>query len=300
MSTRSTALALGVLLAGGALAHASQRRVDPLRRDTTAGQAMLFAPDGPTLRVGALDYHVHLADLLWVRTVLSFGERFGSEDQDEAWGRWFAISTHAVSTLDPAWRTPYVYGGSMLRVMGLNDESTRLFEAGVQALPQDWYLPFAVGMNHYLHHQDPEEAARWLERASALPGAPAWYAVAAVAFREGQYQRQQAIHYLRDELAATTDPNLRTALEGRLQGLMHDELAEQLTGLAAELAERRGRPVQDPAELVRARRLPELPPDPRGGTWVVDVDGQIRSSVVAEEQALVARRRERSMLRAMR
>lgn len=300
MARRPTLVALAVLLCGAGLAHTAQRRVDPLRRASTAGQAMLFAPDGATLRVGALDYHVHLADLMWVRTALSFGERFGTSTQDEAWARWFAISARAVSELDPAWRTPYVYGGTMLRVMGLLDESTAMFEAGFRALPHDFSLPFSVGMNHYLYGQDPDTAARWLRVASEIEGAPEWYAVAALAFQERKYERQQAIHFLRDELSGTTDPNLRAALEQRLNGLMHDEMAEQLTRMAAELAQARGREVKDPAELVAARRLEALPPDPLGARWIVDVDSQIRSQTAADALTLKARRGERAMLRAMR
>ncbi len=298
MGTRRAALVvlgLGVAVAGAAVAHFGHVRNDAVRHETSAAVELLMVPSGEALDVGSLGYAVHLADLMWVRSVLMFGERF-AEEPDPDWQQWLARMLDAVTVLDPQWRTPYFYGGSMLRVTGDVDASTALFEKGHAALPDDFFFPFAIGMNYYLDKEDPVQAAEWVQRAAGLPGAPKWYRAAARGFLIESAQRQVAIRFLREELELTTDPELREPLEARLLGLMHEEMVDKFDGLIATFQELHGRPPAEPRELLQVTDLPDLPPDPLGGTWTVDVDGRIRSTVDVEDLTRRARDRERQML----
>jgi tetratricopeptide (TPR) repeat protein len=294
--TRAQALTLSIaLFSGAALAHTSQRLVDAQRRDLNVSHELLFIPDAESVRVASLDHSVHVADLLWVRTVLAFGERWNTTG-DRAWVEWLSRTVLGVCQIDPRWRTPYFYGGVMLRVLGDYEGSTAVMKLGSENLPEDPWFPFSVGMNLYIQGGDREEASRWVAEAARRPGAPEWYAVAAVAFRQEQKERPQAIRFLQDELKLTDDPDLRKELERRLASLTHDEYAERLNELAQAFAAERGRRPRGVEELVRVGKLKTAPPDPLGGSWVVDIDGEIKSSVSAaygKEQAL---RFERQML----
>jgi tetratricopeptide (TPR) repeat protein len=294
--TRAQALTLSIaLFSGAALAHTSQRLVDAQRRDLNVSHELLFIPDAESVRVASLDHSVHVADLLWVRTVLAFGERWNTTG-DRAWVEWLSRTVIGVCQIDPRWRTPYFYGGVMLRVLGDYEGSTAVMKLGSENLPEDPWFPFSVGMNLYIQGGDREEASRWVAEAARRPGAPEWYAVAAVAFRQEQKERPQAIRFLQDELKLTDDPDLRKELERRLASLTHDEYAERLNELAQAFAAERGRRPRGVEELVRVGKLKTAPPDPLGGSWVVDIDGEIKSSVSAaygKEQAL---RFERQML----
>jgi tetratricopeptide (TPR) repeat protein len=294
--TRAQALTLSItFLSGAALAHTSQRHVDAQRRELNVSHELLFIPDAESVRIAALDHSVHVADILWVRSVLAFGERWNTTG-DRAWVEWLSRTVLGICQIDPRWRTPYFYGGVMLRVLGDYEGSTAVMKLGSEKLPNDPFFPFSVGMNLYLNGGDREESARWVAEAARRPGAPEWYAVAAVAFRQEKKERPQAIRFLQDELKLTDDPKLRVELEHRLASLTHDEYAERLNELASAFAAERGRPPRGVEELVRVGKLKTTPPDPLGGAWVVDVDGALKSSVRASDEKEKARRAERRML----
>lgn len=294
--TRAQALTLCLTFVGGAaLAHTSQRQVDAQRRDVNVNHELLFIPDAQNIRIASLDHSVHVADILWVRSVLAFGERWNTTG-DRAWVEWLSRTVLGICQIDPRWRTPYFYGGVMLRVLGDYEGSTAVMKLGSENLPNDPFFPFSVGMNLYLNGGDREESARWVAEAARRPGAPEWYAVATVAFRQEQKERPQAIRFLQDELKLTDDPDLRVELERRLASLTHDEYAERLNELAEALAAERGRPARGVEELLRAGKLTAEPPDPLGGGWIVDIDGKIKSSVRAAQEQEQALRYERDML----
>jgi len=287
----SRAIAIVVLAVGVTVGHVSHRRIDAIRT-TSLEHELQVIPSGATLRIAASGLHVQVADLMWMRTVLEFGARITG---DEGWTEWLARSLVAVTELDPHWRTPFFYGGTMVRVAGSVDRSTDIFQRGALAFPGDPYFPFSVGMNHYFDG-DKEQAADWVERASKLPGAPDWYAGAAIAFRTQERSSEQALHYLDEELASTTDPKLRAALEERRVQTLHDVYSEGMNQLAEQFEQAfRRRP--QPEELVSVGMMSELPPDPLGGSWVVDVDGLIYSDRRVEVMVKQDLKLERKLLR---
>lgn len=286
---------LVIALVGAFMAHRAQLHSDVTRLKRDASRELLFAPDGRHLRVAASGFHVLLADLLWVRSVLVFGERWQS-DPDPAWQVWLGRTVMAVTTLDERWRTPYFYGGLKLELTGDVDGAIVTYERAMEQFPDDFHFPFALGMLHYLHRQDADAAERWISVAAGLPGAPRWYEVAARGMRAEVSQAQTAIRYLREEIEQTQDPDLRRGLQRKLRNLQHDELSRRLTELREQLVAA-GRTVLSPADLVGVPGGPtELPADPLGGSWVVDGDGVVRSDTVRAQLLDRSRRFERTML----
>ncbi|MBN1335456.1 MAG: hypothetical protein JXB39_05800, partial [Deltaproteobacteria bacterium] len=223
--------------------HALHVRADRVRHEVDVDTALAFLPDGASLRIAATGFHEPLADLLWVRAVLLFGQRFGV-DPDPAWGRWLAGMVRAVAQLDPTWRTPYLYGGGMLRVLEDADGSDAVFLAGMEALPDDPYFPFAFGMNQVLLRDDPEAAARWLAEAGRKPGAPPWYAAAAADMLERRKMRGTALRFLREERALSQDPTVREVIAGKIADLEHEERAEKLEAARAAFRAAHGRDIE--------------------------------------------------------
>jgi hypothetical protein len=281
-------LAVGVLAtAVGAGASVLHIRADRVRHEVDVDTAITFLPDGASLKIAASGFEEPLADLLWIRAVLLFGHRFGL-DRDPAWGRWLVGMVTAVAKLDPTWRTPYVYGGGMLRVLDDADGSDAVFLAGSKALPDDPYFPFALGMNQYLMRDDPAEASRWLAEAAKKRGAPPWYASAAGAMLERRGMRTAALRFLREEWTRSADPTVREVIRLKIADIEHGKLADKLEADREAFRARHGRDVTDVEDLVRPNGT--LPPDPLGGHWILAPDGKIRSSV--------AEARERSRLQA--
>ncbi len=291
--TTPTAL-LSIAIAGMALTHVSHVSADRQRHEVSADVELLFLPSGATTKIISMGYHEVVADLFWIRSVLVFGERWEKDDPAE-WGPWLAGLLKAIVELDPGWRTPYFYGGTMLRVIEDIDSSNEIFLAATQALPDDPFFPFALGMNAYLYQDDPMAAARWISRAAELPGAPSWYKAAAAGFLAEKNQRATAIRFLREERDSTSDPQVHEMLDEKLNELMHDELAEKLESLRRQFMEKTGR------DITSIQQLEDLtttfPQDPLGGEWILASDGRIRSSIREAREAARARARELSLLR---
>lgn len=277
---RVLGLILGAVgVAGAALAHLSHREADRARYDRRAEARTLYQPQGDALRVAAMGYHGLLADGMWVRAVLQFADLM--EDGSEQSTRWLESTLQAIAVLDPQWRTVYYYGGGFLRVMEDVEASDRLFELGMQNLPDEPYFPFSLGMNAYLHRDDTEAAQRWLSIAAEKPSAPPWYHAAAASFLEGRGQRRAAIRYVQEQIEQESRPDVVRSLERKRDALMHDELSGRLTELVERWEAEQGQPAPELSVLGA------LPPDPLGGAWMRSSDGVVRSTV---RDALMDRR----------
>jgi hypothetical protein len=245
-----------------------------------------------------MGYDVHLADLIWVRSVLMFGT-YWDDTSDPRWTEWLGGMITAATTLDPDWHTLYSYGGLMLKVLGDYEASNRVFIAGSEVFPDDYFMKFSVAMNYHLYLEEPEEAYVWATAASELEGAPTWYAGAAMAMYAKEQTRAVGIRFLLDQLQNTTDPNLIESIQRHLNELVHDDRAERLN---LALAEYREMFHQEPASIVslaEAHLLEKIPDDPYGQGWVLDVNGMIYSQFIADRRIQLEVNFERHMLKAL-
>ena len=267
----SAVIALGI-----GVAAVSQPRADLTRRERAIDTALVFAPDGKMLRAATLDQHEPVADLLWIRTVLVFGERW-NEDPDPTWITWLRGSIQAVSELDPQWRTPYFWGGSLLRILDDIEGSDAVFLAGIKNLPDDYYFPFSYGMNLYLYHDDPTEAAVWIDRSSRLPNGVAKYAGLAAKLRSSGGDRSGAIDYLLERKAEATDETEIADIDLQLSHLYHDRLVDQLLPTCRAYRAEKGTAPASPADFFAWAHM-EMPDNPRGDAWIIGQDGCVRSA----------------------
>jgi tetratricopeptide (TPR) repeat protein len=249
-------------------------RIDHTRHERTFDTTLLFPPDGSQLKHAATGFEEPLADLLWVRTVLVFGERYDSA-QGEQWVIWLRKMLLASTTLDPTWRTSYFYGGVMLRVIGDLEGSDMIFTKAVENRPDDWFFPFSLGMNAYLYHKDKPTAIQWIEKAALIPTAPSWYAAAAAAMRVELEGNKAGIEYLKGILESTSDPAIRKHTELQLRRLIHDELVSTWDAACREYLKTTGRPLATPEDIKKLGF--ELPANPRQDEWIVGKDGVVRS-----------------------
>ncbi len=262
-----------VAVLGGLGAGAALPRADVTRQARSIDQALLFVPEPGQMRAASMGFAEPLASLFWVRTVLVFGERYDSAGGD-AWLLWLRRMVEAVYTLDPTWRTPYFYGGTLLRVSGDIDGSDQVFSTAQAHIPDDPFFPFSLGMNAYLYRDDPRTAARLLAMAASLPGAPSWYAAAAAAMKQQSGDRAAGIHYLEEVRATTDNPAIRADAERQLGRLRHNDLVDSWADACRRWRDENG-PLSSPAEIARLGIT--LPENPRGDAWVVGGDGVIRS-----------------------
>jgi len=288
-------LALVGLVAGSTLVGVALPAVDHTREARTIDNALLFLPSGRQLHLVSSGQAEVLADLLWVKAVLTFGERW-ERTSDTTWVTWLERMVETVNTLDPHWRTPYFYGGMVLRVVDRIDASDAVFRRGADALPDDWFFPFSMGMNAYLYRDDTAEAARWVERAAPLPEAPLWLPALAAEFRQRSGDRSNAIAYLEEVKARTTLPEVRADADRQLARLHHNGLVDAWAPACRDFRAQVGRPLASVEEFERVFGR-ALPANPRGGDWIVGRDGVVRDAVAERERRNRRLRDEWSYLR---
>ncbi|MDP2307649.1 MAG: hypothetical protein Q8P18_16620 [Pseudomonadota bacterium] len=285
---------LALLLSGATAASQAQPRADATRLRRAADQVVAFAPDGAQVRIVASGFEEPLADLFWVRAILMFGENF-SHEAPEHWREWFLRTLEAVTALDPTWRTPYYYGGTLLRVLDDIEGSDLIFTRATESRPDDFFFPFSLAMNAYLYREDTATATMWMDRAAHLPGAPTWYASAAAGMHRRGGDRKAAVAYLQDVLRTTDNPAIAEEARGQIARMVHDELVDGWTEACLAHLAATGAPLPSPEAIATLGIA--LPVNPIGDAWVVGADGVVRSAAFEQKRIEKARSAELQLLR---
>jgi len=274
-----TLILIALPFAGAIGAHQFQVRTDPDRWAQTEDLRPIFVPSPQATKVSSMGFDMVVADLFWIRTVLLFVDFLAEESEDGA--AWTRTVLKTVVELDPKWRTPFFYGGSMLRLLNDIEGSDEIFSEAVEAFPEDPYFPFSLAMNAYMYHNDLDRAVGHLQHAAALPRAPRWYRNAAAEFISRRGQRKAALLYLKEQLNNANSDRERALVDAKYKSLLYEQVSEAVESIQADVEERLGVPID------HIDQMGPLPPDPLGGEWFVAEDGVVRSSV---QDPVVARR----------
>jgi tetratricopeptide (TPR) repeat protein len=252
-------------------------------------QKVMYLPNGEYLRLASLGYRELAADLLWLQAIQVMGERKLSAEA----GHWLYDALDRITTLDPKFVRAYEAGGHALcTLVVLPEQSIRLLEKGLQHNPQEWKLPFLLGINYYFELADDEKAAEAMAKAAHLPGAPESLARLAAKLFVSAKSPQQAVDLLAKVYEETSDENVRKMLEIRLkESIVERDLQIMEEAISRYQANRSRRP-ERLENLVGPGLLRELPREPFGGRYLYEPStGTVRSSEVAERMRIPVRRR---------
>jgi hypothetical protein len=181
---------------------------------------LAYYPSGTWLTQAALGDATSWSDLLWLRAVQYYGQHRQVDNEFTKMAHVFDI----ITTLDPRFRSAYVFGGTSLCQEGKQFEAgVRLLEKGMHHNPREWIYPFELGFVHYVGKKDltratfdfaqaarQPEAPEFCERFAAWSGQKAGYE--AVSFElwrqvaettDNAYMRVKAIDYLRKLVKGT-------------------------------------------------------------------------------------------------
>ena len=152
-----------LLLAGASRVEIIGRpRLDRIREEE-----LLYYPSGFAVRQAAIGYEIAAADIAWLRGIQYYGEHRITDQK-------YALIGHVmdvVTTLDPAFVQPYVFGAFvMAQELKQPERGIELLERGIRANPENWKLWFEAGFLHYVCLHDIAGAARCFTLASRMPG----------------------------------------------------------------------------------------------------------------------------------
>ena len=252
-------------------------------------QQLTYLPSGDYLRMASLGYRELAADLLWLQAIQVIGEQKLSEEE----GHWLYDAVDRITTLDPKFVRAYEAGSHALCILVVMPEkSNRLLEKGMQHNPQEWKLPFLLGINYYFELGDDEKAAEAMAKAARLPGAPEGIARLAAKLFVSAKSPQQAVELLAKVYEETSDENIRKTLEIRLKESLVERDIQILEQAISRYQASHSRPPEQLENLVEQGLLRELPKEPFGGHYLYEPStGAVRSSEVTERMRITARRR---------
>jgi len=256
---------LCLVIVGFALVQGQLDRMRPSRERLE--EKLIYIPSGRFLRTAALGFDAVLADLLWTRAVVYFGGHFLT-DKDY---RWLYHILDAATTLDPKNILAYRFGGSLLALEEDDVErSIAILKKGIRNNPdEDWRLYFLLGFNYFYFLEDHIEAAKYLERASRMPGHPKYLPKLAAKMYAKAEKIDTAIEFLEEVYEQHEDRNVKAAIAERITILVAKKQAHILEHAAGKYKEAYGEYPTDVKSLARAGLIGELPEYP-GGQYVID------------------------------
>lgn len=248
-----------------------------------------YMPNGHFLRTASLGYREFVADLLWLQAIQAMGERKVSPDA----GQWLYKLLDVMTTVDPKFVRAYEAGGiALCTLVVLPEESNRLLEKGMFHNPQEWKLPFILGINYAFELGDDAKAAEAIARAARLPGAPDDLARLASNFFVSAKAPQQAVDLLINLYERTPDKSAKVLLGERLKRIMVERDLLLLEQAIERYSQTQFRLPSSLEDLVTNGILRELPTEPNGGKYVYEGrTGNVWSSAITERVRLSMRRR---------
>ena len=191
-----------------------QVRIDDERQSWVQEEELMYLPSGKVLKIISLGFDEVVADILFIRMIDYFGKHSASDRTYV----WLYHMADLVTDLDPKFRFPYIFAGLMLNLEANQFENARtILIKGMNEFPNDWYFPFALGINYFFHDGDFTRAADSLEDASKLPGSPKYLIGFANKLRREGATKEAALVFLKHLYESFGDKGIRKILKERIK-----------------------------------------------------------------------------------
>jgi hypothetical protein len=260
-----------------------------------------YLPPPAWLRVFSLGHEEALADLIWMRALVYFGDELKNR------GEVVHVFDYgdAIVTLDPYFAAAYRWVGTVSlyhpgEITARDGYRAAAFlERGVQRLPDDGELLWDLGatlsyeLPPLLEDHAAKRAARqrgipYLEAAARRGAGPKWLVLTNATQLERLGRTEQAIRHLEEMYASVRDDDVRAQIAEQLVRLRSAAYAEAFAAAQRELDERRWRdaaylsptlylltgPWPQPDERVRWLRDWFLDAPDRAGEYPAALDAQ--------------------------
>jgi tetratricopeptide (TPR) repeat protein len=243
-------IVLALAVAADRVRQAAQQRFSA----TQTYEDIYYLPPPHQLVVASLGYRAALADAIWMKALVYFGDELAHRGDVSNLFRY----TDAMLTLDETFRRVYrwVASAAIYRTGDVTREDIQraigYLERGTRLFPDDGELAWDLGAT-YAYELVPmlpigplrEEARRksldYLEVAALRGAGPAWLGLQTAAQLDSLGRKEQALRHLQDLYATATDPAIKRTLEDRLAALQTAAYAEAMRAAAQEFEANRTR-----------------------------------------------------------
>lgn len=252
LKLKAAAALVGMLLAAS-VADQVRARAQRYFAETQTYEDLCYLPPSDYLIAGSLGHREALADLLWMKALVYYGEELRQRGELQHLYRY----SDAILALDPDFKRAYrwVASSAIYRTGHVTVSDVRkaigYLEVAARRFPDDGEIAWDLGATYayelppLLDKAEREQARRkgleYLEAASLRNAGPPWLALQAAGELDALGQHEQAIQHLEDVYAITSDASIKQRIERRLAALRSEAYAEALRRTAQELEAARQR-----------------------------------------------------------
>jgi tetratricopeptide (TPR) repeat protein len=247
-------LALLVALASAAVSDYSRERAQDRYAKAQTYEDVYYLPPPNELLLFSLGHRAALADLIWMKALVYFGDELYHGGDVSNLFRY----TDAMLALDERFVRVYrwVASSAIYRTGDVTVEDVRkairYLERASRLFPDDANVAWDLGAT-YAYELVPmlpvgpkrEEARRksleYLEMAALRGAGPAWLGLSTAKQLTSLGRKEQAVRHLQDLYATATDPSIKAELEARLASLQTEAYVEAMRAAYDELETNRER-----------------------------------------------------------
>ena len=251
----TTLLAILAIVALAVLSDGLRASAHERREAAQTYEDIYYLPPPGWLRVFSLGWNEALADLIWMRALVYFGDEF---QQAEGSVRHVFDYAEAIATLDPHFLAIYRWVGvaGLYRPTAIStddiERSVAFMERGARLYPASGELAWDIGaalvfeLPPMLEDEGAQLHARergmpYLLTASRLGAAPEWMALTNASLLGQLGRTEQAVRQLEEAYLRVDDPAMRTRIAARIASLRERSAAEAFVAAAQEQDEARQR-----------------------------------------------------------
>jgi tetratricopeptide (TPR) repeat protein len=221
---------------------------------TASYEDIYYLPPTDYLLLGSLGYRAALADLIWMKALVYYGEELGHRGNVRHLYRY----GDAMLALDPDFKKVYrwVASSALYRTGEITADdaraAVRYLERATRRFPDDGELAWDLGANYtyelapMLTDDGERKLARrkgleYLEAAVMRHAGPAWLVLHTSSQLEALGRKEQAIRHLEDAYAVASDAHIKQEIELQLVRLRSAAYGEALRRTDQELTADRER-----------------------------------------------------------
>jgi hypothetical protein len=196
-----------------------QMKIDAERMNVIEGEELLYLPSGEMIQLVSLGFDEVAADILYIKLI----GYFATHAMTDRVYTWLYHIADLVTTLDPHFRFPYVFAGLMLNLEADQfDNARKILLKGINVFPDDWYFPFALGLNYFFHDADFTTAAHYYELAYEK-GGPVYFKKFSDTLKEKGKTKETTLEFLYFLYEIFPTNELRQILWNRIVELQSEE-----------------------------------------------------------------------------
>ncbi len=174
----------------------------------------------PEVKPFMLGYHSVLADYIWIRTMLYFGEHYQKGDLP-----WIKQMINSVILLNPGFFPPYEFSGIMIpELRGDYEYARETLSHGIGRVNRgEERLCFYLAYINYTHYKDKIRAADLFSYAATAEYAPPFWGKFAASLYRDAGDKDQGLTFLYALYESTESPHIKEQLEKKILDLLDEK-----------------------------------------------------------------------------